>query len=58
MDKYRLLVKELEWLKGKVEDASGISDGEIVEKIREVINDSREESIDELLIKILIKIGG
>jgi hypothetical protein len=58
MDKYGLLVKELEWLKGKIEDASGISDGEIVEKIREIISNSGEESIDELLIKILINIGG
>ena len=58
MDKYRLLVKELEWLKEKIEDASGISDGEIVEKIRDIISNSGEESIDELLIKILINIGG
>ena len=58
MDKYRLLVKELEWLKGKVEGASGIEEGEIEDIIREVINDSREESIDELLVKILIKIDG
>ena len=58
MEKYRLLIKELEWLKGKIEGASCGVDGEIEEKIREVINSSGEESIDELLIKILIKIGG
>lgn len=58
MDKYKLLVKELEWLKGKVEDANGVSDEEIVEKIRDIISNSGEESIDELLIKILIKIDG
>lgn len=58
MEKYKLLVKELEWLKRKIEDASVGVDGEIEEKIREVINSSGEESIDELIVRILILIGG
>jgi hypothetical protein len=58
MDKYGLLVKELEWLKGKIEDASGMEEGEIEDIIREVISNSDKESIDELLVRILIKIGG
>lgn len=57
MDKYGLLVNELEWLKRKVEDASNGIEGEVEELIREVINDSGEESIDEIIVRLLINIG-
>jgi hypothetical protein len=56
MDKYKLLVKELEWLKGKIEDASIGVRGEVEDKIREIISSSVEESLDELLVSILINI--
>lgn len=59
MDKCRLLIKELEWLKRKVEDANSGIEGEIEDIIREVISSSgEEESIDELLVRILMLIGG
>lgn len=59
MEKCKLLIKELEWLKRKIEEASSGIDGEIEDVIREVVNSSgEEESLDEILIKILINIGG